>query len=211
MAENSVIEVGRCVYAKSHLIGARSDALAFSALNAGFTTGVVGALRNIGPEELNVDSVEMGFLTVVAATAGFTGVAFSMYKVTGFTVLPATGARATAPVPIRKRTGDHPRLIPAPDPTIIVNPPATFASVSISGAAVLTGGTFVAPNFDDPMAQLICEAGANGVFTGLKKYEPRNGIPWALAPDEGLIFANQQALPTSLTGRFSFGIDVRLA
>jgi hypothetical protein len=211
MAENQLIETGRCVYAKGHLIGARSDALAFSALNAGFTTGVVGAIRNIGPEEVALDSIEMGFITTVAATAGFVGVAFAFYKVVGFTVLPATGARTTPPLPIRKRFGDHFPLIPAQDPSILVNPPNTFLSVSISGAAVLTGGTFTAPNFDDPMGQLICEAGANGVYTGLAKHEPRNGIPWALAPNEGIIFANQQALPTSLVGRFTMGVDARLA
>lgn len=211
MAENSVIETGRCIYAKGHLIGARSDVLAFSALNAGFTTGVVGALRNIGPEELSVDSIEMGFVTTTAATAAFASVVFGFYKVTGFTVLPATGARATAPLPIRKRLGDHAPLLPAADPSIVQNPPNTFASVSISGAAVLTGGTFTAPNFDDPMGLLICDAGANGVFNGLKKHEPRNGLPWALGVNEGLIFANLAALPTSLVGRFSFGIDVRLA
>lgn len=211
MAENSVIEAGRLIYAHSHLIGARSGSLAFSALNAGFTTGVVGALRNIGPEELSVDSVEMGFVTDVAAAATFTGVAFGFYKVTGFTVLPTTGQRATPPLPIRKRLPDFSPLLPAPDPAIIQNPPSTFASVAIAGAAVLTGGTFVAPNFDDPMGLLILDAGANGIYSGLAKHEPRNAIPWSLAPNEGLIFANLQALPGSLTGRFSFGIDVRTA
>lgn len=211
MAENAVIETGRLIYAKSHLIGARSDPLAFSALNAGFTTGVVGALRNIGPEELSVDSIEMGFATTTVASAAFTSVVFGFYKVVGFTALPTGGQRTVPPLPIRKRLGDHFPLIPAADPAIIVNPPSTFASVSISGAAVLTGGTFTAPNFDDPMGLLICDAGVNNVYSGLRKHEPKNNIPWSLAPNEGLIFANLLALPTSLAGRFSFGIDVRLA
>lgn len=209
--ENSVIEVGRLIYAKGHLIGARSAALAIAGVDA---TGVLAAVRNIGPEELIVDSAEMGFLTTVAATAAFTGLGFAIHKVVGFTVLPATGGRTVTPSPprpIRKRFGDCFELLPAVDPAALQNQGTTFAEVQIAQTAVLTGGIFTAPEFNDPIGQLLLTCGQNGVYAGQIKHEPKNLLPWTLRPNEGLIFVNQAAFPTSLVGRFSIGVDVRIA
>jgi|SRR5262245_3390478 len=214
MAENAVIEVGRCIYAKSHIIGARTASLA--AATIGVANAVCAAIRNIGPQELSVDSIEQGFITTTSATA-FTGIGFAVYKVTGFTVLPATGGRTTAPdppLPIRKRTLDHFELRPAVLAATVVNIPDTFASVQIATTAALTGGTFTAPEFADPIANFIPPvslSATNATFAGVQKWEPKNNIPISLAPNEGLIFVNQVAWPTALTGIYSIGVDVRIA
>lgn len=203
MAENGLLEPGHLWNAKGYLIPGRTAALA--AATIGVANAVCAALRNISNEELVVDSIEQGFMTTTAATAGFVSVGFAVYKVTGFTVLPATGGRTAAPappVPVRKRTTDH----------ALIDPVTDF-SVQIAQTAALTGGTFVAPEFNDPIAQFIadCDLATTAVYNGQVKHEPKNNIPWSLAANEGLIFVNQFAWPTGLVGVYSLGIDVHRA
>lgn len=206
--ENSVIEVGRLIYAKGHLIGARSGLIV--ALAGVDATGILAAIRNIGPEELIVDSLEMGFFTTTVATTPFPSIAFAAYRVANFTALP-TGGRVTAPRPLRKRVGDCFELLPAVDPAAVRNQGTTFVEVTMANTAALTATTFTAPAYEDPIAQAIFQGSGNGAYGGLAKHEPKNLIPWTLAPNEGLIFTSQVAFPAALTGRFSIGADVRIA
>lgn len=201
MAENNLIENGRLIYAKSHIIAGRSGVLP-SGLAA---DAIVGAIRNIGTEELIVDAVDMAFWSITDATAPG-GAQFAFYKVSGLTVLPATGQRATPPVPVRKRTADFTLLDPALD-----------ASCSISGVVALTGGTPATPTaVDDPLGVLICTQQSSVLTTayavqGSKRWDPKNWIPITLQTNEGIYFTNMQTLPTALTGKFAYAVDVRRA
>lgn len=215
MAENNLIETGRLVYSKGHLIGARSGALTGLAANA-----IVGAIRNAGPAELIVDSVDMAFYTTTPGSVLTAGVAFAFYKVAQFTVMGSTGARAAAPVPVRKRTLDH-QLLLAAQPSNPSGKDDTFAQVQVGGTAAVTGHTIgaggVVPVPDDPSGVLVCQpvnVSATFVlvqFNGQSRWDPKNWIPITLGPDEGIVFSTQLAFPASLAGVFSFCADAHIA
>lgn len=209
MAENNLIEVGRLNYAKSHMISGFSGALTGLAANA-----VVAAIRNIGPAELIVDSVDMGFTTTTGTGAAPAGsLAFGLYKVPGFTALTNAGARATPPAPVRKRNAEH-FALPA---AAVVDPKFdTAVQVQVGGVAALTGLTLSpALVVDDPQAIWVAETialAANTLYEGSERaWEPRNHIPFTLGPDEGLVFTTRFAFPGTLAGQFFFGVDVHIA
>jgi hypothetical protein len=205
MAENNLIETGRCVYAKSHLIAGRTNLITGLAAN-----GIIAAIRNIGPAELIVDSLDMWFVTTTPSSAAG-AVTFAFYKGVGFTALGGGGARAAEPVPVRKRTNDH-RVL---NPTLLLGDD-TAVQVEVSDTAVLSAVTITAALFDDPLGVLV-PVRSNGTtdaiqsWDGQTRWEPRNGIPITLEPDEGVIFTTQQAFPPALVGRFGFCADVRIA
>lgn len=212
MAENNLQENGRLVYAKGHMIGAFSGLLAGIAAN-----GILGAIRNIGPQELIIDNVEMAFYTTtpIAAAASRSQV-FAWYKVP-LTALSNAGARGTAPVPVRKRTLDHFVLLPTANAGPVVRAPEdTFVAAQVANTTVLTGATItggIALFQDDPMDVLVCntQTAAASIIEGQTRWEPKNGIPFTLEPDEGLIFTARTAFEGALAGVFNFNADVRIA
>lgn len=172
---------------------------------------ILAAIRNVGPGELIVDSVEMGFITTTVATAA-ASVAFGFYKVTGFTALSNAGARVAEPVPVRKRNSQH-RVLPFAFTDVADD---TAVQVEVANTAGLSGLTGGAALFDDPLDTLICRSVLAAttptyLYEGACLWQPRNGIPFTLGPDEGLVFANLQAFPAALVGRFGIHVDVRLA
>lgn len=209
MAENNLLENGRLVYCKSHLIPGRTNLITGIAAN-----GIIGAIRNVGPAELIVAAVDMSFITTTPSSA--TGsVSFAFYKGVAFTALGSGGARAAEPVPVRKRTNDHRVLLPAPIANVN-DPEDTFVVVEVSDTAVLSGLTVTAPLFDDPLAVLIPSRAVGTTdaimsFDGQRRWTPGNRVPITLEPNEGIIFTVQQAFPTGLIGRFGFCADVHIA
>ena len=210
MAEQNLQEDGRLVYSKSHIIAGWTNLLAAGSVGA---AGVVAAVRNIGPAELIVDGVEMGFITTTVATAAGS-VGFAFYKVPGFTALSNAGARATAPVPVRKRNADHFAL---PAATVVDPRFDTAVQVQVADVGPLSGLT-ISPALvaGDPQDVLICRSVLAAttptyIYEGDSIWVPKNRIPLTLGPDEGLVFASLQALPAALVGRFGFSADVRIA
>ena len=210
MAENNLIEVGRLTYSKGHIISGLSGAL--TALSA---SAVVAAIRNVGPAEVIVDSIDQAFMTTVAAsTAG--SLAFGVYKVPGFSALLGTGARAVAPVAVRKRISDHFAL---PANTLLQNDPKFDTAVQAQvGSTTALSGLTLSPALvvDDPQAVMVCNAvnnAAAGAFlhNGRSRWEPRNHIPMTLGPSEGLVFTTIEAFPTTLAGRYFFSVDLHIA
>jgi hypothetical protein len=210
--ENNLIEVGRCVQAKGHVAGGWSGSMTGLAANA-----IVYALRNVGPSELLVDSVDLAFVTNAQATAA-TGIAFALHKVP-ITALANTGARATPPAPIRKRTADCKALNAANPPG---DPGAGFdllLQVQIAGVGALTGATItggIAAFQDDPQGVFVPVAAGTGaastlLFCGQYRWEPRNGIPLTLAADEGIVIVSRLAFPLSLAGQLYVGPDLRIS
>lgn len=212
MAENNLIEVGRCVQAKGHVAGGWSGAITGLAVNA-----IVYAIRNIGPAEVMVDAVDLAFATTAAGTTA-TGIAFALHKVP-ITALANAGARATPPLPVRKRTRDNIVLQPT-------NPPGdpgagfdTLLQVQIANTGALTGATItggIATFQDDPQgafspAGASVAAGTGLVFFGQYRWEPRNGIPLTLAPDEGIVVLSRLAFPTTLAGQLFVAPDLRIS
>lgn len=208
MAENNTIETGRVVHAKGHIAGGWTGAI--TALTA---NNIVYAARNVGPAEVIVDSVDMAFVTSVAATAA-SGIAFGLHKVS-ITALSNSGARATPPAPVRKRNTDH-KLLQA------ANPPGdpgagfdTLLQVQIAAATPLSGATIVGTFLDDPVGVFAPTPSAPGaavlVFGGSYRWEPRNGIPLTLGPDEGIVVVSRLAFPTALAGNLFVSPDLRIA
>lgn len=207
MAENFIIENGRLVYAKGNVFGGLTGALTGLAANA-----IVAALRNVGPAELVIDSVDMAFATVTPSSVQTSGLMFALYKVPGFTALSNAGARATPPVPVRKRNNDH-IVIPT---TNNLDPKFdTAVQCQVGGTAALTGITqSPALVVDDPQwtfSPRMVAAGTAALFDGQERWEPKNMIPLSLGVDEGLIVTARLAFPTALAGQFFIGIDTRLA
>lgn len=203
MAENNLLENGRLVQAKGHLIGARSGLMTGLAADA-----IVAAIRNVGPEECVLAELAMGFIPTTASTGTLVGGGFAAYKVAGFTALP-TGGRAVDPVPVRKRTRDATVLAAASAAYV-----EAVVQVEIANTAALTPGTPAAPTVDDPFAALCLNVSVvAGTFTlqGQSRWEPRNHIPVTLAPDEGIMILNQAAFPTALAGRLYMLADVHFA
>lgn len=212
MAENNLIEVGRCCYAKGHVAGGWSGAITGLAANA-----IVYAARNVGPAEVMVDAVDLAFATTAQATAS-TGIAFAIHKVP-ITALTNAGARATPPLPVRKRNTDHKVLQAA-------NPPGdpgagfdTLLQVQIASTTALTGATItggLATFQDDPQGVFVPGAAGTGaantlLFYGQSRWDPRNGIPLTLGLDEGLIVVSRLAMPAGLAGQLYVGPDLRIA
>lgn len=208
--ENLVIEPGRLIYAKSHLLGGFSGALNGLAANA-----VMGAIRNAGPSEIVVDSCEYGFGTTAAASAGTQSLMIAMYKVEQFTALTNAGARATPPVAVRKRSNDCRALTPANDgdPKFETAVECQVgATTPLTGLTVGGGGIVVS----DPQDVLLCDQWNNAAagaffYSGQKKWQPANLIPLVLAPNEGIVFATRLAFGTGLAGNFWFVADLRLS
>lgn len=169
---NNLQESGNCINAKAHVIPGRTNLITGLAANA-----IVAAIRNLGPGELIVDQVEMGFLSTVASSTALAGLGFGFYKVSGFTALTNAGARAAEPVPVRKRNQDH-RVLPAAFTDVKDD---TAVQVEVSDTAALTGATIApAPLFDDPLGFLICMStlvtATSQLFEGQSVWEPREGI-----------------------------------
>lgn len=214
MASNNLIENGNVWNAKGHIIAGRTGLLAAGGILA---NSIVAAIRNIGPQELVVTAVEQHFVTTTLATAG-TSVGFGFVKVSGFTALANTAARATPPAPVRKRNADHQLLHPSSAAALAVNAPTpdTLVQVQVSATAPLSGATIApTPLFDDPLGVLICcgrqQADAAAAFEGQSFWQPRSGIPLTLGNDEGLVFFALDALPAALVGRFGIGVEVHVA
>lgn len=205
--ENAVIEPGRLIYTKNHVI------CGLSGLLTGITAGqVVAAYRNIGPAEVNVDSIDMAFFTTTPSSAQTQSLPFGVYKVPGFTAMTNAGARATPPAPVRKRNADH-ILLPAAantDPKF-----ETAVQVQVGGVGALTGLT-LSPALlaDDPIdifTPRMVPAGTTSLYEGDHRWEPKDWVPLTIGPDEGIVFTSILAFPAALVGRFSFGSEVRLA
>lgn len=211
MAENNCIDNNRANFSKVHLLGARTGVLTALAANA-----VVAAIRNVGPGEVMLDQLELAFFCT-AGSGSLVTLAWGLYKVDGFTVAPATGARAPDPVPIRRRTNDHQRLFPSQAALTAAGirgqAPDTFLEVKVGDTGALSGGTFNAPVFADPLWTL-----ASGSITNTSQvanaqgvWWPRNGIPITLEPDEGLLIAAQLAFTGTLAGHLALAADLRIA
>jgi hypothetical protein len=207
MAENHLLENGRLVNVKSHVIPGRTGVITGIA-----ASGIIGAIRNVGPEELIVSAVDMSFMTEAASSA-FGGVGFGVHKISGFSALAATGARAAAPLPLRKRTNDFTALLPAGTGVPLND---TLVFVEVSDTAVLSGLT-VSPAavLTDPFGVLIPRrsfiSATVCAFDGQSRWTPGNKVPISLTSDEGLVFTSLNAFPTTLSGRFAFGVDVHFS
>src|SRR5262245_28433342 len=198
MAENNFQEDGRLVYSKNHIVSGWTNLLA-AGLGA---AQPIAAMRNVGPAEIVVDGVEMGFVTTTLATAAST-LAFAFYKVPGFTALGAGNGRATPPLPVRKRNSDHRVLFPSNAASVAAGDlgPAhdTFLEVQISDTAALSGIT-VSPAVvtGDPQDVLICRTVLAAttptyLYEGDSVWTPKQRVPLTLGPNEGLIFQTLQA------------------
>lgn len=175
--------------ARGHMIGGSSGLMTGLAASA-----IVASVRNASASELEVSQITMSFFTTTFATV-LSGVSFAAYKVEGFTASPTSG-RAVAPVPMRKRTEDHPVL--------------AAVEVVIANTAALVAGTPAAPAVDDPWHVLPCNAAlvVNAIaYQGQTLWEPKHQA-LSLRADEGLMFLCQAAFPTSLVGRFTIGLEV---
>lgn len=210
--ENNLIEVGRCVQAKGHVAGGWSGSMTGLAANA-----LVYAARNAGPAEIIVDAVDLAFVTDVLSTAAPAGIAFGIHKVP-MTALTNAGARATPPAPVRKRTLDAFLL----QPSNVQDKGRGFdgaLDVQIAGAGALTGATItggIALFQDDPQGVFVPLAVVNAaasalMFCGQYRWEPRNGIPLTLEPDEALIVISKNAFPTTLAGKLFASPDLRIS
>jgi hypothetical protein len=203
---NNLIESGNLLNAKGHIISGVSGLLTALAANA-----VVAAIRNVGPAEVVVDSVDQAFLTTTAAAAATASLAFGWCKVPGFSALLDTGARATEPVPVRKRNSEH-RVLPS---VLIDVRDDAAVQVEIANTAALSGLT-ISPALvtDDPQDILVPElivSGSTGIYQGRTHWAPHNNIPMTLAPNEGLVFFALTAFPGTLVGRYFMGADVHIA
>lgn len=209
MSENSVIETGRLIYSKCHTVGAWSG----PGTTAIAANAVVGAIRNVGPAELLVDSIDMAWFTTVVSTVAPLSMAFAVYKVPGFTALANTGARVVPPVPVRKRTADH-IVLPAANNGDPKFDTAVQVQVALTGA--LTGLT-LSPALlaDDPLAVFIPRTvliGATAaIYEGQYRWEPKDWVPETLGVDEGLVFTSRAAFPTSVAGQFFMGAELRIS
>lgn len=203
MAENHFLEDGRLVYAKGSIISGRSGAMAGIAGGSHIFSLRVPLLNaaagNQPNEPLIVSSVRVRVWTETAFTAA-QGVAMSLYKVSGFTVLQGGGTAITS---FRNRTSEHAVLT------------SGEFEARISGAAALNGGTPNGrPAQDEPIDTLVADpapVGAAGFPYGSMIWQPFNRIPITLEGNEGLMIINDQTLGAGGALRMTVSVGVHKA
>lgn len=193
MAENFLLEDGRLVYAKAHVIGGRSGVMTGIAAGAHLFTIRVPT----GAEPLIVSQLEVTAWSESAFTAA-QSLAFTLYKLVGFTALQSGGVNIAA---TRKRTTDTAAL-------------GADVEAKIAAAAALTGGTFTAIVATEPLGAFVCDvsvSGAGSFCQGRGVWTPKNRIPIALEPNEGIVLINEVAMGAGGTVRLVAAADTHKA
>jgi hypothetical protein len=172
-----------------YVIGALSGAL--TVITAGAD---VFALRNVAAEPLVVSAIRLGWYTTTGFAAA-QGLAFGVWKVTGFSVVHDTGSGIKTIAALARRTGAPP-LVDGVD-----------IQARMAAAVAISGQTYATPDADEPLGVGI--AGGNTSPGLYFNWTPADGLPLVLEADEGVVVRNQITMGATGVGSLHVGIDAR--
>src|SRR4051812_23487522 len=162
-------------------------------------------LRNVGKRPFKVTMVRVRWITTTAFTSAQC-LGFAFHKVYGATAVH-TGGTPTAFVAHWRFQENVPATtaadtVPTTESTVVVN--VAMAGV-ISGTAAITTATYTAPTASEP--EIFAVAGGTTVPAIYEDWQPRDGLPFVLAQNTGLLGRNVLAMGAAGAGRLFVGVD----
>lgn len=177
---------------------------------SGLMTGIAAdadcyLLRNVGKRPFKITMVRLRFATTTAFTAAQC-LAFAFHKVYGCTAVH-TGGTPTTIAPHWRFQGNVPATttadtVPATESTVVVNVALTGV---ISGTAAITTATYTAPTAAEP--ELFAVAGGSNTPVVYEDWQPRDGLPFVLEQNTGLLGRVAIAMGAGGAGRLFVGVD----
>jgi hypothetical protein len=187
--QNMQLEPGNTVRAVGFRVPARSGLMTTIAADAD-----VFGFRNPSVKPIAVSRIDLRWLTATAFGAA-QAVGFYVYKVIGFSAIQNGGSPVVIDNVLLKRNLSHDDLVSGTD-----------FECAIAGAAAITGGTYTAPDADEPF-HLACSDG-NLSPAIVDVWEPGEGrLPIVLDQNEGLVLRCALTMGASGVGRLFVGLD----
>lgn len=177
---------------------------------SGLMTGIAAdadcyLLRNVGKRPFKITMVRIRWATTTAFTSAQC-MAFAFYKVYGNSAVHSGGTPTTFVAHWRFQ-GNVPATtladtIPTAEGTTVVNIAATGV---ISGTAAITTATYTAPTASEPE---LFAVSVGSVTPGIyEDWQPRDGLPFVLEQNTGLLGRVAIAMGASGVGRLFVGVD----